>query len=331
VDASPNVRLPLSRLPWLSATGSASWRLTHWLESRDPISGEPQPVGLTRQFLETRVSMSGPVLSRVFQTPGNRYAERFKHLIEPSVTLRWTSPFNGLNRIVQNDPADYPLVTGETRLDYQLTNSLLARRANGGVIREILRLAISQTYYTDARAAAFDVNYLSSGAAALSPAGTFSPVRITLTARPTDRASGDFSLEIDSKVRAIRTMNASGHLHTTPVQINARWTKRGHIPGLPGFDNPDRADHFLNTGASLRTRDNRAGGSYDMNFDIRRRALVQQHLVAYYNSQCCGVAFDWQSRSLPFFGIPVDRRWNVSFTLAGIGSFSNPLGSFGGR
>jgi hypothetical protein len=53
--------------------------------------------------------------------------------------------------------------------------------------------------------------------------------------------------------------------------------------------------------------------------------------VAYYNSQCCGIAFDWQSRSLPFFGIPVDRRWNVSFTLAGIGTFSNPLGSFGGR
>ena len=29
-------------------------------------------------------------------------------------------------------------------------------------------------------------------------------------------------------------------------------------------------------------------------------------------------------------GVPNDRRLSLSFTLAGIGSFSNPLGSFGG-
>jgi hypothetical protein len=29
--------------------------------------------------------------------------------------------------------------------------------------------------------------------------------------------------------------------------------------------------------------------------------------------------------------IPQDRRFNISFTLAGIGSFSNALGAFGGQ
>ena len=29
-------------------------------------------------------------------------------------------------------------------------------------------------------------------------------------------------------------------------------------------------------------------------------------------------------------GVPKDRRFNISFTLAGIGSFSNFLGAFGG-
>ncbi len=330
-DASPRVRVPLSRLSWLSATASASWRLTHWLESRDPITGEQRSLGITRQFLETRANVSGPVLSRVFQTPDSGYAERFKHLIEPSVTLQWTSPFNGLGRIVQNDPADYPVVTGETRLNYQLTNSLLARMTNGGAIREILRVVIRQTYYTDARAAAFDVNYQSSGREGLTQTGTFSPIRIDVSARPVDRASANFMMEIDSTAYAVREMSASGNLHATHVQLNAGWTKRGFIPGVPGFDHPDSASQSLNTGTSVRTRDNRAGGSYHMNYDVRRRALLQQRVVAYYNSQCCGIAFDWQSYGLPLLGIPVDRRWGVSFTLAGIGSFSNPLGSFGGR
>jgi LPS-assembly protein len=330
-DAAPSVRLPLSRLSWLSATASASWRITRWLESRDPITAEQRPVGVTRQFLETRANVSGPVLSRVFQTPDNGYAERFKHLIEPSVTLQWTSPFNGLGRIIQNDPADYPVITGETRLNYQLTNNLLARMTNGGAIREILRVAIGQTYYTDARAAAFDFNYQSSGREGVVQTGTFSPIRIDVTARPVDRASGTFVMEIDSSAYAVRTMSASGNLHATHIQLNAGWTKRGFIPGVPGFDNPDFASQSLNTGTSLRTRDNRAGGSYHTNYDVRRRALLQQRVVAYYNSQCCGIAFDWQSYGLPLLGIPVDRRWGVSFTLAGIGSFSNPLGSFGGR
>jgi hypothetical protein len=29
--------------------------------------------------------------------------------------------------------------------------------------------------------------------------------------------------------------------------------------------------------------------------------------------------------------VPSNRQFSVSFTLAGLGSFSNPLGGFGGR
>jgi hypothetical protein len=31
------------------------------------------------------------------------------------------------------------------------------------------------------------------------------------------------------------------------------------------------------------------------------------------------------------FGVPKDRRFNISVTLAGIGTFSNLLGAFGGQ
>ena len=38
----------------------------------------------------------------------------------------------------------------------------------------------------------------------------------------------------------------------------------------------------------------------------------------------------WQTITTPLLSIPSDRRLGISFTLAGIGSFANPLGSFGG-
>jgi hypothetical protein len=329
-EAAPSLRVPLSRLSFLSATASASWRVTHWFESRDPITGEQRPVGLTRQLFETRANVVGPVVSRVFQTPGSGYAERFKHLIEPSFTLQWLSPFDEFNRVVRNEQSIDAIVGGTLTTTYRLTNRLLARMAGGGPVREILSVQIGQTYYSEALAAAFDPQYQSGGLPTAEREGTFSPVRLEARLRPVDRASGEFRMEIDSSVHAIRTMSASGNVHGTHGTVSAGWSRRSFIPNLRGFDNPDFASHFLNAGTSLRTRDNRAGGSYHVNYDVRRHAFLQQRVVAYYNSQCCGIAFDWQSAGLRLLGLD-DRRWGVSFTLAGIGSFSNPLGSFGGR
>jgi LPS-assembly protein len=338
-DGGPTIRAPLSTLPFLTATGSASWRLTRWQETYDPVTGEQQPIALNRQLLEMQARAVGPVLSRVFLTPDNGYATGFKHLIEPSLTLRRTTPFEDFDRVVKLDSADY-LVGGVTTLDYAITNRLLAKRprpgatpgspAAQGIAREILSVEMGQTYYTDPLAASIDRDYESNGGMPNRSTGTFSPLRIRATARPTDGASTTFSMEIDSKHRAIRTMRAAGSLEGERVQVTAQWSKRLMIEDLPGFDRP--GDQYLGGTTTVRTAGNRLGGSYFFNIDVANRGFVQQRIVAYYNSQCCGVSFDWQSISTPLYRRhPSDRRFGVSFTLAGIGSFSNPLGSFGGR
>jgi hypothetical protein len=71
------------------------------------------------------------------------------------------------------------------------------------------------------------------------------------------------------------------------------------------------------------------GGSYWFNYDLGNRKWIQQRIVGYYNSQCCGITVDWQS-SVGYSTLPTNRLFSVSFTLAGIGSFANPMGSFGG-
>ena len=48
----PTLRFPLSKLPWLSATAAGSWRLTHWLESIDPVTKVQINRPLTRQLLD---------------------------------------------------------------------------------------------------------------------------------------------------------------------------------------------------------------------------------------------------------------------------------------
>jgi LPS-assembly protein len=347
-DGSPRISVPVSNLSALTVTTAASWRYTFWTDSlsQDPTVGPAQvPESLSRQIVDFQTRVVGPVFSRIWHTPKNGYADGFKHLIEPSLTIDRLSAFKDEQRIVQNDGTD-TLVTGTTTVNYGVTNRILAKRRIGtavgapvapGTVREILTVGITQTYYTNALAAEYDPQYQSSYAGLylrLPPPSPFSPIQLSALARPTDTTSAQFRIEYDGKYKAVRTYNASGTISQRAAEITAGWSKREVIPGLTGFSDPTNADHFLNLHATLKHPDNQFGGTYAFNYDVLRGYFLQRRYQFFYNSQCCGLAFDYQTVDLSHFsGLAFtgsDRRMSISFTLAGIGTFSNPLGSFGG-
>jgi hypothetical protein len=274
----------------------------------------------------------------VFLTPNNGYADGFKHVIQPGITVERTmSPFTGYEQTVGHDSVDLT-VPRVTRVNYRLTNRLLARRRGPaavpgtpprpGVAREILSVEVSQTYYTESRAVAVDPQYESNSGIRTDSATNFTPIMFSARSQPFDATSAEFRMEIDPTHRAIRRMRASGSTSSELVQVHAGWTKTFTIPGLPQFDRI--GDQALNASTTLRTRGNRLAGTYAFDIDITNGAFVQQRIMTSYNSQCCGVSFDWQSITSRFLPSGHDRRFGISFTLAGIGSFSNPMGSFGG-
>lgn len=338
-DGGPRIRAPLSKLSFLSATADASWRLTYWSESYDLTDTENKvqvPVGLGRQLFQGRVSLTGPTFSKIFQTPGNGYADRFKHVIEPRLSFTRTTSFADLDRVVALDYSVDGQVGGVTQIDYGIDNKVVARRTapagppgappRPGVTRQVLLVSIYQSYYSNALAAQNDPNYQLGS----SVPGSFSPLALRATVSPVDALAGDFSMEIDAKVKAIRTLSASSRVDYSNIQVSANWTKRQVIPQLPGFE---VGRHSLGSSTLIRSRGNHLGGGYRFDYDFGDHSWVRQQLTAYYNSQCCGISFNWQSSAVPLFsaqGIPSNRQFGISFTLAGIGSVSNPLGGFGG-
>jgi hypothetical protein len=137
-------------------------------------------------------------------------------------------------------------------------------------------------------------------------------------------------------VHAIRTIGANGTFRrSTWFSGTFGWSQRRFIPDLDGFNDPRLANHFLNGSVDLRSERNRLGGTYAFNYDLRNDTFLQQRYIAYYNAQCCGLAVEYQmfnfQGAVPTIGVPQDRRFNISFTLAGIGTFSNLFGAFGGQ
>jgi hypothetical protein len=92
-----------------------------------------------------------------------------------------------------------------------------------------------------------------------------------------------------------------------------------------------KPESSLTWGTNVDLLQGRARGSYSFTWDIGRSAVLNQIVGLSYLAQCCGIQAEFQKfkyqQSSP---IPFDRRFNVSFVLAGLGTFSNFFGAFGG-
>ena len=328
VDVNPTVRAPLSRWPFLAVTTAASWRFTRWSDSQTDAGRVDDP--LSRQIVELQAAISGPTFTRIFNTAKNSYAEKFKHVIAPSFNVTRKTHFEDFSRVVKTDYIDQ-IVGGVTQINYGLTNRLLAKRRQEGnapsIVREILTFDVGQSYYSDKSAGAFDAQYQTSQGSA--PLSKFSAIRFVLTARPTDQASGVLNMEYDHQARAMRSMTASGSMDRRAFGVTAGWSKHFVIPGLQGF-NVFNAANAMNVATTVRHPEGHVGGTWSWTYDIKGASMLQQRITGFYHSQCCGLAAEFQRVGLPsvYRGVSVDQRFNFSFSLAGLGTFSNPLGSF---
>jgi len=336
-DFSPGIHAPIGSLPFLRVTASASWRFTSWSESTtaDDPNHTNLPIPITRQLFTTQIDIVGPTVSRVFQPKPNSYAEKFKHMIEPRISFSWNSPFHDQDRIVQLDPGVDGLVGGTATVSYGVTTTLLAKRWTGTPgsgptsTRSILTASIRQSYFTNLLAASYSQQDSTTGLYNPPASSPFSPIALQVNAQPVNSFNAGFSATYDTHFGAIRDYSFGGGIQRPLVQINAGWTKRNLVPGLINYDTPDTTTNFINAGAGLRNRSGHLGGNYSANLDLKNAQFLQQRFVLFYNSQCCGISFDYQTvAGVP--GLPSDRRFGFSFTLAGLGSFSNPFGSFGG-
>ena len=112
---------------------------------------------------------------------------------------------DNFDRIVQLEGSDFTRGS-VTSLRYGLANRLYAKKTTS---REILSGTISQSWYTDARAAAYDPRYQSSSYRSVSRT-KFSAVAIQVRGMPTERFQADFRTEYHPVAKTLTTLAANG-------------------------------------------------------------------------------------------------------------------------
>lgn len=327
IDFSPQVRVPFTKWPFLQLTGVAAWRNTWYSESIVGRQQVEEPV--FRHYFDLRGEVVGPVLTRIWDTPGSGYADKIKHVVEPTFTMQRVTLIDNYDQIVKLDSYDYTF-GGTTRIGYGLTNRLLARRLEGGRrnAREFLNVSISQSYYTDERATQYDPAYLYSFQGL--PTSKFTPVSLMVRATPTAEVSGSFRLEYSPTSDEIISMRANGAVTRGGVQVTGGWSQRRYeVYNISTL----RSDNYLNLGTNMRFADGRFGGQYIFDYDFANSRMIQQRINGFYNAQCCGIVVEYQKYNFGLLSSRLlrnDTRFTISFTLAGIGTFASPLGMLGG-
>lgn len=329
IDIFPRIRVPFTKLPYLTFNSSIGFRETYWNES---LSADPVPLrvpeGIHRRYLAMGTTITGPVFQKIYNTPGRTYAQKFKHVIEPTLTLERTTAIENFDNIIKLDGTD--TVKGRmTSATYGLSNRLYAKKDSS---REILAVSITQSYYTDEDAAALDQQYQSNPLTAAPAPSHFSPVALQARVTPTLTTDATFRAEYDTRANALRSIAANGGLVEGWIVASAGWSLNRNIP-LSGI--PATATHYLNASTTIRKPGNAFSGMYEFQFDMLNKNFLNQRMIGHYNTQCCGIALEFQKFNFGTragaVGVPKDYRFNLSFTLAGIGTFSDLFGAFGGQ
>jgi len=323
-DLTPTLRAPLSRLPFLTVNTSANYRATYYSRSAGPTGGTVSDPYF-RQYMAMHTDVVGPVFTRIWDRPTSVFAERLKHVIEPAFSVDVTSRIADFAKTpVVSDVSEF-VVGSAAQLTYGLTNRFFAKgKAVGdtrGQTREFLTVGIQQTTYTNPDSVRYDSAYQS----------TFgypfqrdrSPVALTTRVSPTGTLDANLRAEYDTYGLGLQLLSAGGGVNSRRASFAANYSWR------------DLNDsNFMSASTSLRWLDGRAIGTYSLSWDIARSYVVSQSIVGSYLAQCCGLQVDFQKFNYPAgSGIPIasDTRFNFGFVLAGLGTFSNFFGAFGGQ
>jgi LPS-assembly protein len=336
LDATPSLQFPWTKWPFLSVRSSIAWHHTYWTASL--VDGTPSAVPLYRQYADLRATITGPTLMRVWNTPSLGFAGRLKHVVEPEVVVQRTTGFDDRDQVVLIESGDY-VYGGVTSVTYGLTNRLLGRRqaappapgVKAAGVRELLTVQLQQTHYSDPRASTADPRY---GSAFTGGSGSrFSPIALAARVNPTEAAGVTLRAEYDADQGELKTLQLAGTLAAGSwLSTSGGWSRSLYAASALDPTATTQARNYLSSRSSVTLGQRHLGGAYQFHLNLSDGTLVEQRLGFFYNAQCCGVAVEYQTLDYganPQAVVKRDRRFNISFTLAGLGSFSNALGAFG--
>ena len=320
-DIVPTVAYPFTGLSYLTMRASLTGRLTHYtssLEGRNLVDESVE-----RKYFETRFDIRGPTFSKIFNTPDNFYAARYKHVIEPQIVWSRRSFVDTFAEVPKFDGQDY--IPGTNQVSLSIVNRVLAKRVVNGeeqqTATEMLTWTVSQRYFFDINASLYDRQFSTPYFTEDGTASNRSPITSRVNFRPSRNLTASWNMDYDINFNAIRSSSTSASYGGRWGLVRGLWTRR-NIPDRDVTRSNFRFGTQLNVARGLQV-------NFDTAFDATNKVVNNLRAGAVYNVQCCGFMVSFNRFN--FVGLRVENIFRFGITLANIGSFGTSLGGSGRR
>jgi LPS-assembly protein len=324
LDVEPRIS---TELHWkdFHVVPSFSIRETHY-GSTFSTDGEVTGKGIIRSSRDFFLDLIPPSLARVYEAPswmGKAWkGAKLKHVIEPRASFRYVGGIDDFHRIILFDETE--LLSNTMEADISVTNRLFAKRADGRV-EEILSWQVTQRRFFDpffgGAVVAGQRNVLLSSATLtgytfLDGPRNYSPVVSNLRAMPDPRVGIEWRADYDP----LRSRFVNSGI-SVDARISQYFVSVGH--------NQVRSVEVLSPNANQFRglvgigQDNKRGWSaaFSAFYDYRIGVLQQATTQVTYNSDCCGLSMQYQSRARVGTAFPPDNLFRIAFSISNIGSF----------
>lgn len=301
-----------------SFSPSYTFHATHYGDRKDLTTQAAATRGLYRQAQDFGAEFNTPTLEKIFHGP-KWLGSQVKHVLEGRATFRHVSGVRDFREIIRFDEND--ILASTTEADVSIYNRLFAKRPNGKV-EEVLSWQVTQRRYFDPTFGGavvegsrnvFLSNTSLTGYSFIDRPRNFSPVISVLRISLLPTTGIEWRTDYDPLFKRI-----TNSTFTADARIKQIFAAIGHnqVRGTPNVS-PNANQLLLRGGLGAPGRHGWSVG-YTGVYDFRLRKMQFATSEVSYNSDCCGLSFQFRRLS---FGIRNENQYLISFAVANIGSF----------
>lgn len=307
-DMTTELSANLETFPWLKVAPKLKFRHTNYTNSLDPetklLAGEQ----VSRDYYSFDVRIIGPVLYKIFQTPELEYADKFKHIIEPSISYKYVSEPTNRDLVLYYDGVDSALPVNEVR--FTLDNKILANQKIGPdryKAREIFSWKITQhVSLDDTLSSSYGSQY---NRFSTNQITTLSPMVSTLKFRPTDQISLSNRLEYNHEFEQMASLNLIIDWASESFVTNIRWMKTFDL------DETRIPSDQISASGRFSMFDKLFDLSYRLSYNVEDDLFWQGNVALRYNHQCFSMIFSYDYFNI---GLRQEDRFGFNVELTGI-------------
>ena len=313
---APTLTLPFTSIPWLTLTASATAKYTYYFSSYRPNSSTPIDEPLLTKDYAAGVEVLGPVFSRTFRNKAGDPS--FKHVIEPFIKYNYETPIEEFLRIYSQSTYFAPYRYHQ--IQYGITNRFFTREKD--MAREVLQIALSQTYYLAPDEGPLSRYLLEDGSHPQR-----SEILGTLRYYPGRWSSLDVSAGWNPYYKVISSLRLGAGIgnRAEGEYFSLSWFKSSNIWDQSEWSRLLGRRHQISASAGLKLPLIPVDVTGDIDYNIQEKKLQYTALTSVYHYQCLDFSFELR---VFYFRTKPETQFKFSIGLGNIGKTTDFLGGF---